>query len=266
MSNKDGGTISKTADNNEKFYKVSELAALTGISVRTLHYYDETGLLRPDKTASGYRIYSRKHVDMLQQILFYRALDFPISNILSLLNDTRHNTLEALMEQRQRLLQQSRQIRTLIETIDKTIQYHKGETAMKDKEKFAGFDFTKKDPYEKEARALWGDKTVDGSSKLIKAFGQEYADEVNDIYRNLSAIRTQPADSPEAQTEITRWFDTLNRIHTYTLDMFEGLGEMYVADTRFTENIDRFGDGLAVFMRDAMKVYADNRRKSQKTC
>jgi DNA-binding transcriptional MerR regulator len=246
--------------NSEKYYKVSELAALTGISVRTLHYYDETGLLRPDKTESGYRIYSQKHVDLLQQILFYRALDFPISTILNLMNDTRHDTLGALTEQRQRLLQQSRKIRTLIETIDKTIQYHKGEIVMKDEEKFAGFDFTKKDPYEKEAREQWGDTAVDDSSKLIKAFGKEYADEVSDIYRSLSAIRTQPADSLEAQTEIARWFNALNRIHTYSVDVFEGLGEMYVADTRFTENIDRFGDGLAVFMRDAMKIYAKNHR------
>ena len=193
--------------------RVKEVADLVGISVRTLHHYDEIGLLTPDETTeSGYRLYSNENLETLQQILFF-----------------------------------------------KTIQHTKGEIEMTNKEKFEGFDFSH-NPYEEEARERWGDTAVDKANEYSKGMSKEKQEEFNDIYRNLAALRHGSPDSKEAQSAIKVWYDYLQNFGHYSLDAFKGLGQMYVADERCTKNIDKFGEGLAQFMCDAMEVYADRKK------
>ncbi len=127
---------------------------------------------------------------------------------------------------------------------------------MTNEEKFKGFDFSS-NPYEQEARDRWGDEAVDKANKNVAQFGKETQDEMNRIYFNLAELRHTDPASPDAQTAIGDWYTFLNKMGNYSLEAFAGLGEMYVADERFTKNIDKFGEGLAVFMRDAMKVYAE---------
>ena len=143
------------------------------------------------------------------------------------------------------------------ETIEKTIRTEKGELWMTNEEKFQGFDFST-NPYEQEARKRWGDKAVDESNKKVAQFGPEMGEEMNRIYFGLAEIRDTDPASKEAQTRIEEWYTFLNKVGNYSLEAFAGLGEMYVADERFTKNIDQFGEGLAEFMRDAMKVFAGN--------
>jgi len=143
----------------------------------------------------------------------------------------------------------------MIQMIEKTIRNGKGELAMTKEEKFKGFDFSMS-PYEQEARERWGDKAVDETNQNIAQFGPERAAEMNGIYRKLAELRHLPAASAEAQAGIGEWFIFLNKMGTYTLEAFAGLGQMYVHDERFTKNIDQFGEGLTVFMRDAMTAYA----------
>jgi DNA-binding transcriptional MerR regulator len=136
--------------------KVKEVADLVGISVRTLHHYDEIGLLNPGKiTDSGYRLYSDENLETLQQILFFRELDFPLKKIKELITSPSFNRLEALELQRKMLLEKRNRLDKMIATIDKTSQHTKGEIQMSNKEKFEGFDFSN-NPYEKEARERWG--------------------------------------------------------------------------------------------------------------
>lgn len=245
--------------------KVKEVANLVGISVRTLHHYDAIGLLSPEETTeSGYRIYSNNDLEVLQQILFFKELGFPLKKIKEIINSPSFNREEALELHRKMLLEKRSRIDEMIATIDKTTQHSKGEINMSDKEKFAGFDFSH-NPYEQEARDRWGDKAVDESNAKINKMSKDeqkgLGEEFDRIYQELAALRHESPESDEAQAGIKVWYDYLNKIGNYSLEAFKGLGQMYVDDERFTKNIDKYGQGLSVFMRDAMAVYADRNKK-----
>ncbi|QGG57931.1 MerR family transcriptional regulator [Paenibacillus sp. FSL W8-1187] len=235
--------------------KVKEAAELAGVSVRTLHHYDEIGLLHPEEaTESGYRLYSPRDLKTLQQILFFRELGFPLKQIKAILHDPGYREEEALRLHRDLLLEKRRRLDVLIANVERTIRHEQGEMDMSDKQRFEGFDFGA-NPYEQEARERWGDQAVDEAGE--KAMGEQGQEEMNALYRRLASLREQPPASAEAQAAIGEWYAFLQRFSTYTPEMFRHLGEMYVADERFTANIDRFGEGLAAFMKEAMAVYAD---------
>lgn len=238
--------------------KVKQVAELVGISVRTLHHYDEIGLLTPEETTdAGYRYYSEQNLETLQQILFFKELDFPLKEIKEILSDPSFDRQQALQLHRKLLLEKRERIDQMIATIDKTTQYVKGEIHMSNEEKFKGFNFSH-NPYEEEARKLWGAKAVDQSNASFK--NNAVGEKMNDIYQKLADLRNTPPESTEAQTAISEWYEFLNTQtgHHYSLEAFKGLGQMYVADERFTTNIDQFGAGLAQFMCEAMTFFADN--------
>ncbi|GGH31754.1 MerR family transcriptional regulator [Paenibacillus segetis] len=245
--------------------RVKEVADLVGISVRTLHHYDEIGLLIPEETTeAGYRKYSQDNLTMLQQILFFKELGFPLRKIGEIINDPSFDRQEALMLHRKMLLERRRRLDGIIATIDKTIQHSKGEIEMTDKEKFAGFDFSS-NPYEQEARERWGNAAVEQANdkvgKMSKSGQEALSEGMNDIYRKLANLRGTSPQSAEAQAAIGEWYDFLNRLGSYSSEAFKGLGQMYVDDERFTKNIDQFGEGLAQFMCEAMSVFAENNSK-----
>ena len=123
--------------------RVKEVADLVGISVRTLHHYDEIGLLVPDQTTeSGYRMYSDGNLELLQQILFFRELGFPLKKIKEIVSSSGFNREEALTLHRKMLLEKRGRLDKMIATIERTIQYTKGEIQMTNEEKFEGFDFS----------------------------------------------------------------------------------------------------------------------------
>lgn len=240
--------------------KVKEVSDLAGISVRTLHHYHEIGLLVPEKiTEAGYREYSDENLEKLQQILFFKELGFPLKQIKEILESPSFGRLEALEMQRDLLLNKRKRLDQMIQTIEKTIQYVKGEIQMTNQEKFAGFDFSV-NPYEQEARERWGDAAVDQANENVKNMTDFDKEQFNEIFRSLAAIRHLPPDSKEAQERIKEWYEYLNKIGHYSLEAFKGLGQMYVADKRFTKNIDKFGEGLAAFMCEAMFVFADKHK------
>lgn len=241
--------------------KVKEVAGLVGISVRTLHYYDRIGLLKPDtKTEAGYRVYSDNNLETLQQILFFRELDFPLKKIKEIMYRPSFDRVQALELQKKMLHEKRERLDQMIQTVDKTIQHMRGEKDMTVQEKFEGFDFSH-NPYEQEARELFGDQAVVQSNKKIDNMLDEekemFKEKFNEIYTDLARVRHESPDSDIAQAEIKKWYEYLNQIGNYSLEAFKGLGEMYVADERFSKNIDQFGKGLARFMCDAMKVFAD---------
>lgn len=244
--------------------KIKEVADLVGISVRTLQYYDQIGLLKPsEKTKTGYRLYTNEDLETLQQILFFKELGFPLKIIKEIIHSPSFDREEALKMQREMLRKRKKQLDQMIETIDKTLRHMKGEIVMTNEEKFQGFDFSKNE-YEEEARERWGDEAVDRSNEkinqLTNAEKKQLGEEMNAIFRNLAMLRDQDPSSKEAQDAIHKWYQFLKKTmgEQCNLDVFRSLGQMYVDDERFTKNIDQFGEGLAKFMRDAMELYAKN--------
>lgn len=242
--------------------RTKELADIAGISVRTLHYYDTIGLLSPEiDRENGYRNYSDQDVSTLQQILFFRQLNFKLTQIKDILNSPKYHQTEALLEQKDIILKEQTRLNNILKLIDKTIQAERGEITMTNEEKFSGVDFSH-NPYEQEARDRWGDEKVEQANQNLKKMGTKEAErEFDEIYTQLADLRHLDPESDAAQQEIGKWYDFLNKVGEYTPEMFKNLGEMYTADERFTKNIDKYGDGLAEFMKEAMTVYYEQHKK-----
>lgn len=247
----------------------NEVAALTGVSVRALHHYDSIGLLRPARNEeNGYREYTDADLDVLQQILFFRKCGFSLRKIQALLNSPSYDRDRAYTLQREFLLVEKRRIGAMLRTLEQTMKASKGGIPMTARDKFAGFDFSR-NPYEAEARKLWGDPAVDRSNQALEQTtggGKSALEQrMNALFNRLAAVRLEAPDSGPAQEQIDqmyRFFNDNFGLH-YSLDAFAGLGRMYVADARFTRSIDRFGDGLSVFLAEAMAIYAQNRQAQE---
>ncbi|UAT30949.1 MerR family transcriptional regulator [Bacillus badius] len=245
--------------------KIKEVADIAGISVRTLHHYDQIGLLRPTSTTeAGYRLYTDEDLEALQQILFFKELGFPLKKIKEIIESPSFNRQEALELHQKMLLEKRRRLDQMIATVAKTIQHMKGDIHMTNKEKFAGFDFSQ-NPFEQEARERWGNEAVDASNAKLASLSKDekdgFAEEMNALYARLAALRHTSPHSDEAQAAIKEWYVLLNRMGNYSLDAFKGLGQLYISDERFTKNIDQFGEGLAQFMCEAMSIYTDAHKK-----
>lgn len=245
--------------------KIKEVADLVGISVRTLHHYDEIGLLPPKETTeSGYRLYSEENIEMLQQILFFKELGFSLKEIKKMISSSSFNRQEALILQRKMLVEKRKRLDKMIVTIDKTIKSERGEIEMTNEEKFEGINF-QDNPYEQEARERWGDSYVDTANKKLRKMSQDEQKDLSKrwdmILNKLAVLRDQPPESREVQETIKEWYEFLNHnFSSYSPDMFYGLGQLYIDDERFTKNIDKHGKGLAEFMSEAMKIFAVNQK------
>ncbi len=242
--------------------KIKAVADLVGISVRTLHYYDEINLLKPSlKTDSGYRVYSDKDIDTLQQIIFFKSMGMPLDQIKSIIKDPNFNPIDALLMHQKGIIKKRDQLDLMLQTVENTIDYLKGEKHMANEDKFKGFDFSH-NPYEEEAVERWGQEKVDESkaklNKLSKYEQEAFAKEFDEVYRHLASIRHQDPISKEAQAGIKRWYLLLNKMGNFPPEAFKAIGQMYVDDKRFMKNIDKYGEGLTVFMRDAMAYFADH--------
>lgn len=241
---------------------INELAKISGVSVRTLHHYDRIRLLCPARDPdNGYRVYGEREVDRLQQILLFRACGFPLQAIGELLDSPDFNREKAFSLQKKALIFEQKRISGMLATLERSIGTLKGRGTMTDKEKFQGFDFSS-NPYEKEARQRWGDEAVDKSSRQLNAMGdsgkKKMGDAMNGLFEKLAGLRHEAPESEAAQAamgELYTFFNSSLGIR-YSPEAFAGLGQMYVDDERFSKNIDSFGEGLSVFLRDAMSIYA----------
>lgn len=247
-------------------YKVSEVAELAGISVRTLHHYDSIGLLQPESIGeNGYRLYSEGDLARLQQIMFLKELDFPLKDIGRMIDNPRFSGAEALQKQRDLLLKKRKRLDRIIETIDISIASQREGIPMDKKKMFEAFDMKEIEEqvknYGAEAEERWGrsDAWKESRKRTSRYSEKEWAAikaEEDHIYRSLGASMTLEPDDPAVQALVARWQSHLTKwFYECTPEILAGLGEMYVLDQRFAENIDRYGKGLAVFFRDAIRVY-----------
>ena len=239
--------------------RISEVAKLTGITVRTLHYYDEIGLLKPSEiTEAGYRLYSREDLEILQQILFFRELDYPLSQIKEIMNNPNYDKEEALKKQKELLIQQRQRIEGLIKLIEKRIE---GDNNMSFKE----FDMNEieenKKKYAKEVKERWGtSKAYEESEKKTSSYNKEKWGDINqetsEIFKGFAELRNSDPGSEEVQELVRRWQKYItDNFYTCTNEILSGLGLMYVEDERFKENLDKNGEGTAKLMAEAIKIY-----------
>ena len=236
---------------------VKEVSELTGVSVRALHHYDEIGLLKPTQiTEAGYRLYDDAALERLHTILLVRELAFPLKEIREIMNSPAFDPTQALEQQIELLQRQHKHIGRLI-ALACEIQ-RRGKAAMG----FEAFDKTEIEQYKQEARQRWSGTEAYQEymyRQLRKTPEQSRAEgeAVMAFFREAGSLRHLPPDGPEAQQKVKDLQEMFTRnFYHCTNEILSALGEMYVDSERFRQNIDKEGgEGTAVFMREAIRVY-----------
>jgi DNA-binding transcriptional MerR regulator len=246
-------------------YTVNKLALLAGISVRTLHYYDEIGLLEPSNIAkNGYRYYEEKELIRLQQILFFRELDFPLDEIKGMLDRPGFSVIEALKDHKKLIRIKRKRLDGLIQTIDKTIKRMNNNQKMEDVEMYDAFKDDDVKEYQEEVKNRWGNtdaykQSMQKVSKMTKAQMEELKKKGREHTQAIADNMQKGIDHPDVQALIKQSHEGVNFFYECNLDMFRNLGQMYVDDPRFSAYYEKFASGLAVFMRDAIVFYCDQK-------
>ncbi len=247
-------------------YTVQKLGKLTGVSTRTLRYYDEIGLLKPARiNSSGYRIYGTREVDRLQQILFYRELGVSLESIRDIVTAPSFDGSNALREHHEKLLQKREQLNQLIANVEKTLAVTEGRTTMSDKEKFEGFKQAMIDEnekkYGKEIREKYGNNTVEKSNQKVKNMTKEQYDEITKLSEELTEKLSAAFKTGNPAGELAQEAADLHRQwlcyywDSYSKETHAGVAQMYVDDERFTAYYDKEQPGTAKFLRDAVFIY-----------
>ncbi len=235
--------------------KINELATLAGITVRTLRHYDAIGLLPPARIDSnGYRIYDETNLERLQQILFFKELDFSLSEIQGILNDPLFDKVLALEAQKKLLIQKRNRLNRLISLCDSRL---KGDLTMS----FKPFDMSDIAQTKQETKEKFGHtKAYAQSVAKTKDYTATDWERINAgmhaIFSQFAACRDESVTSPQVQALVKNWQDYIStHFYTCSLEILEGLALMYTQDERFTQTIDQAGEGTARFIADAIQAY-----------
>ncbi|MGN0414855.1 MAG: MerR family transcriptional regulator [Agathobacter sp.] len=238
---------------------VHEVSKLTGVSIRTLHYYDEIGLLHPPVTTeAGYRMYDDTSLERLQSILLFKELEFPLKDIKRILDSPEFDQREALEQQIKLLTMKKEHIENLI-TFAKQIKLT-GVNTMD----FKAFDTKKIDEYTKQAREKWGNteayreferKTSDYSDEKKKAVGMD----LMGIFTEFGSMMDRNPEDERVQAQVGKLQQFItDNYYTCTKEILAGLGQMYAAGGEMTDNIDAAGGkGTAEFASRAIAIYCE---------
>lgn len=238
---------------------IKEFAKLTGVSVRTLHYYDEIGLLKPAFVdgQNGYRDYDEKSLERMVEILFYRELDFPLKSILKILSSPDYDKTAAIRRQKELLTLKKERLERLISALDEA---EKGEIPMNT---FNNNEYeAARRQYADEAKQRWGG--TDAYKEYEQKTAGISADKRNDANEGLNAVLAEFAAIKDGETPESEAAQSLVRklqeyitenFYTCTNEILAGLGQMYVADERFKANIDKNGIGTAEFISEAIEAF-----------
>ena len=241
--------------------RINEVMKLTGVSVRTLQYYDEIGLLIPQKLDNGYRDYTEENLEKLQKILFYRFLKFKLNDIKELLEDDFDN-LKILEQQRELILKEKEKFEVILHNIEKTIKNYKGEEVMSIEEKFNGFKKEDLNKYENQAVEKYGKDTIKESKKRQAGRGERVSEEFNDVFRSMAKFKNENIDIEEKKVQ-AKVDDLYNHMNEYAFDcsveVFSYIGKGYSQNPEFKSNIDKFGEGVAEYTSKAIEKYCYDR-------
>jgi DNA-binding transcriptional MerR regulator len=246
-----------------KAYTVNQLAKMAGVSVRTLHHYDHIGLLKPSsRTAAGYRLYERKELLRLQQILFYKELDVPLDEIHRILDDPEFDQVRALQQHRMQLEYQVTRLTRLLDTLDKTLSsLTEDDMTLTDEDLYAGFTPEQRERYDREVAEMYDPELVKLSQqrlrKLTKQQWEAIKAEGDAVTRAIAALADTAPESPEVQALIARHHAWIENFYPANAEIYRGLGHGYAEHPEFRAFYEKYRPGLADFMCAAMTIYAD---------
>ena len=252
-------------------HTVNKLAKLSGVSVRTLHYYDEIGLLKPAYCGeNNYRYYEEQQLLLLQQILFYRELGFQLNDIKKIIYSDQFDKINALESHKNILNINLNQTKNLIKTIDKTLSYLRGDATMNKEELYYGFDSEKQKQYEQELvdSGRVTKKEMDAYRKEYSTWTQEKKDQgiqegknvIDDLVKALNNHLAPSSD--EVQSIIRRGYNWLGYmwLGKAAKDKYLGMIELYQTPD-FKKFYDSHHPDLLQFLVEAMKIFADREFK-----
>jgi len=245
---------------------VKKFAALAGVSVRTLHLYDQIGLLKPSiRTEKKYRLYGTAEAIRLQQILFYKELEVPLKEIAEILDDPQFDILTALELHKKALQQRKDRLNTLLQTINKTIGHLKNRTMLSTEELYNGLPKETAEAWRKEAKQKWGSSFERSENHLRNKTKQdfEHLKELAsaNLKKLLNLINVDPT-SEKVQKEIAVHYDIIREFWGTTgapekqAEAYAGLGDLYVNDDRYTSQEGKHNPAFSQFMNKAMKHFA----------
>lgn len=249
----------------KEYYLVKEVAVLAGVSIRTLHYYDEIDLLKPlVRSGSLYRYYGEPELLLLQQILFYRELGFALSDIANIIYKPGFDILHSLQEQKAMIQSEKKKLSGLLKTIDNTILQLTWKTMKNHKKLYDGVS----SQYRDEAIHKYGKEKIEKSEKALLDMGDRKLEALKenawDNWIALHEYKHLSPESSEVQTLISQHYDIIRQFWGTTKSdndqkqAYAGLGQLYVDDERFTMRDGKADPEFAVFLRDAMRVFADS--------
>jgi len=244
-------------------YTVKQVANLAGVSVRTLHYYDEIDLLKPTTVGrNGYRYYDDADLLRLQQILFFREMDLGLLQIKAILDNPDFDPLSALQAHRHALQARIDRLQTLIRTVDSTIMHLAGEVDMHKKKKlFQGFSAEQQQQYEEEAKRRYGEETVTQSIKRWNSYTEAQKEQIKAeggaIYLDLVKAMPTGHASDETQAILARWHEHIRYFYEPSIEVLGGLGQAYYDDPDFNAFFTAIHPDLPEFLSKAIAVYVD---------
>ena len=242
--------------------KINEVSKITGVSLRTLHYYDKIGLLVPAKLENGYRVYSNDDLNKLQKILFYKYLNFKLSDIANIIENN-NDSLVILKEQHKLLLKEKQKIENVIKTIEKTIKDYKGEIHMTIEEKFEGFKKEDMKKYEIEAKDKYGEEIIEESKRRQKGQESKAEDDFNNTFKAFAKYKKEELDitSEIVQKEVEKLYNHINKYgFDCSLEVFSYIGKGYYENPEFRNNINKFGEDVAEYISSSIKYYCNKNR------
>ena len=251
---------------------VGQVAEQYGVTVRTLHHYDQIGLLVPnERTSAGYRLYSERDIARLQHVVVYRRLGFALEEIALLLDDPSADLGEHLRRQREAVMSRLDEMRELVTAIDRALEKEMSGTKLTTEEQKELFGDGFSDDYAEEAEQRWGEtegwkQSQSRTSKYTKA---DWAQVKAEMDATGGAFESAMADGEPATSQ--RAMDAAeqhrlyihNRYYDLTPEFHRGLGDMYLADPRFTKTYEDIRPGMAQFVRDAIHANADRATRNQ---
>ncbi|MFJ8792062.1 MerR family transcriptional regulator [Streptomyces sp. NPDC102462] len=246
-------------------YSVGQVAGFAGVTVRTLHHYDEIGLLVPGgRSGAGHRRYGDADLDRLQRILFYRELGFPLDEVAVLLDDPDADPRAHLRRRHELLTARIEKLQRMAEAVEHAMEARRMGINLTPEERFEVFGDKDPEQYAEEAEARWGgtDAYAESQRRAARYTKEDWkrlqaeVDDWSERYGALVDAGASPAGEPamdmaeEHRRHISRWF------YACPHDMHRCLGEMYVADERFKAFYDAMRPGLAAHLKEAILANA----------